>query len=437
MRADTAMSQHRHGHEKGMVDPRSGDRAIVRDDPSLPGLATVLDDDVLGAFLAASPDSPLTGPAQVTYLRYKPGTAVQATVRATSPDGAGSVLIGVQAVGPASAPKLEKMIRSARRRGAWCAYNGGLGLVAHEIAADRHLPGVARAVSRPGAQTLRYKPGRRWVGRVRWDEHEALVKAFTTGAARASATSTQAVLAAGLPTPELLGFDSRRDVVMTQWSPGRALDDVPEGEVSPTDLEEIGSILARLHAMPPRVGLTAGRPGEPFAGLTGISPAIPEAPARAAAMQVSAHALLVLVQPPASPATIHGDFSADQVLLRDDQGPLLVDFDRMGSGSAVQDLASWLAHALAHACLTSESGVGPHTLIDHAWTQAAPLFRGYRAESGRPIREKAVAASTALALLGRAAEPFRTRQPAWPAAVASILEVAQALLEPPAGRRAA
>jgi aminoglycoside phosphotransferase (APT) family kinase protein len=121
----------------------------------------------------------------------------------------------------------------------------------------------------------------------------------------------------------------------------------------------------------------------------------------------------------AADVLIHGDFSADQVVLAGDR-PVILDWDHVACGDPARDFGIFLAR------LDAQVADGAIASEDAALMGAA-LGDGYGAAAGR--LPEGIALQHARALLMLATEGFRIRHPDWPARTAVLLERAAALLE--------
>ena len=125
---------------------------------------------------------------------------------------------------------------------------------------------------------------------------------------------------------------------------------------------------------------------------------------------------------PAGPAVaLHGDFSADQVVVGP-TGTAIVDWDRAATGPAARDLGS----ALARLDLDGLRGAETATAAD-------ALLGGYAAV-GAPPSAADVVAHRARALLALVTEGFRERRPHWDEEIRAVLRRVEALCadSPPA-----
>ncbi len=400
---------------------RDADRHLARRDPAVPGLALALDDDALSAWMAARwvDPEPFLG-ARVTYVRYKPATALIAAVEVRT---AGGTLPALgRFVAPGGFGKLEKLEREADRApGAFTpVVDADRGVGVAPVTADRALPGVATLVGTEATDPphiLRYKPERRLVARVGTGAAARLVKAYRGGEAGAMAARHRAVASSGLAVPALLGVDGEVSLVATGWIEGVSLDAVDAGT---GDVAACGALAARLH----RAGVAGLPPAPPLsaelAGAVGaITALVPDA--ATAAVAVATGVLDALARASrVAPTPVHGDLSADQVLRRPGGELVVVDLDRASIDDPTVDLASFVAASLA-------AGGRPVDLDRHSAVVTAVLD-GHAAASG-PDVSAGLAPRIAAAVLQRAAEPFRYRRPGWEARVRHLVAAAGTALD--------
>ena len=344
-------------------------------DPALPGA---------GAVLALRP----------SYVRYKPGTSLIAAVRVNgAPAQAVAYPVGAH-------DKLGRLVRQARAAGELIRADEELGIAIVAASADRDLPGIRAALRRhPRAETLAYKPARRWVGRC--DECGVIIKAHAAGRAEPALAGHRA-LAPLVPTAELVRA-SDDGVIETRIVPGSPVADDAGARAA-------GRILARLHAAPAPGALAAresGRVTGPNGGsLAAVLPALAAREGRLADGIREALAASSLRAP------VHGDFSADQVV-SGPAGTFVIDLDRAGVDDPHVDLGSWIADEIARGVPRARAG--------------AALREGYLAEGGS-IVETDLLAHSAAGVLRRAAEPFRRQEANWPAECERMLAESEALL---------
>lgn len=395
------------------------DTALVAADPAIPGLGHVLDVGALLDRLTAgrSPLQP-TG-AVVEYVRYKPGSAVVAGLRLHTEEGPVAAFAAAWAA--PSTPKLAKLraYASDDPSGAGVLADESLLLALAPATCDRDLPGLrlvytGRDHVRPAgcgpARPLRYKPYRRWVGLAhRRSRPAAVVKVHRPGGVARHVQAVATLQVAGLPVPEPVAWCERSGLVAYRYRPGRALDDL-DGAAPPDDvLCEVGRLLARLHALP-----TPAAPAtDPHAAMRAAVRAVRAVRPGAAALAAAVTRRTTADQAGAAWVTLHGDLSADQVLLGPD-GVHLLDLDRLRPGPPEADLASWVAAEI------TARRASPHS--DPARVLGG-LLDGYTAAGG-PADPARLGPHVAAALLARATEPFRRREPDWPARVDALVAAA-------------
>lgn len=415
-----------------------GDAGVVARDPALAGLATLLDDAAFCAALAAAlPDRGIRR-ATSAYLRYKPATSCLATFRVEH--DAGETLVSARAQTAAALDKLEKNVRRADADGPLgpALVLPGAPIAVFPFPNDRSLralPAMAdprrrarllarKLPDRPALhdadlRVLRFKPERRFVAQlVGRDDERATLRVYAREFERA-ARAAASLARCGPRVPRRLAVSKRRHAIVLEWLDGET---VSSGLMRglPEHAAAAGAAVARLHAAgvadlpPPR------RDGDRLAfarAARTVARLVPEAGAAARAVGRAVAPDLDARRPAMA---VHGDFSADQVLLTDD-GPALLDLDEAGIGQPVGDLASFLASLEADVIA---GGVARGT-ADAARTA---LLDGY-ADAGGVCPDPGVLARwTAAALVRRAPEPFRHREALWPDRVEAIVGRAESLL---------
>ncbi|RJK93755.1 phosphotransferase [Vallicoccus soli] len=378
-------------------------------DPALPALAPLLDAAALGALLG--------GRVERRYVRWKPGTSFVLAAVLDRGDGPRDVV--ATATSAAARPKLAK---SARRAPAGSVLHAdpARGLLVTTPAADRDLPALralaegTAALVPPGAvlRRLAYKPQRRWVGAASSSGGTVLLRAHRPRDLERHAAAPRA-LAGGAPrTPALLGSDARLGLAVVEWVDGRPLDAaLAAGRASRDDVRSAGAALAALHARPVPAGLAARRRG----GAHGLRAAAAAVARLDPARGPDAHGLAARLErelgaAPAPAALLHGDFSADQVVLGTG-GAALVDLDAAGPGEPAEDLGAFAAAAALQG-------------LDEA-AVLGPLLEGYAGVRVPPPAGR-VALHRRAHLLRRAAEPFRTCRPDWHRELHRVLDEALA-----------
>lgn len=401
-----------------MLDVVSADARLVAADPAVPGLREVL--SPLGLVQRLAPGWGVRA-ARVAYLRYKPGTSLLAGLVLTADDGATSFATAL-ALGRGAPAKLAKVARAGEAddvgRGAVVDARAGVALA--DVTADRHLPGVRRVLRDTGATVtpLVHKPGRRWVARLEHaGEPALLVKAHRPATVPGLLAGYRAL--AGLPVASVATVRERRGTITHPWVPGLPLDRV-SGPGTPDLWSRAGAVLAEVHRQPPAGGLQrVDRTAQLPAAVDAVRAVMPlDVTARAGSVAERVRDGLAGT---GALRVVHGDFSADQVIVRpgapfDAAAPVtVVDLDRVGLDDPLADLASWYG-----ALVATGGGAGEPAEV------LAPLLSGYAAAGGVADLSR-LRLHCALAVLQRATEPFRRHLPDWPDRVAHLVAVAEEL----------
>lgn len=184
----------------------------------------------------------------------------------------------------------------------------------------------------------------------------------------------------------------------------------------------VGEALARLHRLPPHPALArvtrqedAGSLDQPCRTLAFLLPDLADEVGHLRDAVTTA-----LTRAPEQQVGIHGDFSADQVLLTAD-GRAIHDLDDAVVGDPARDLGT-LAAQLERRVLRGE-------LTDGARAAAVDaLLGGYARHADPPAGQ---APQTAAALLRLAPHAFRTRAPGWRLEAEALVHGAAALLAAP------
>lgn len=462
---------------------------------SLPALAALLDPDRLTELFGAA----LGGPLRTGALRYKPG--VSAVARAEVPATGAVHWVATFAPGAAGRPgKLDKVVSRGRARAGADAVlvrelPDGSRLAVGRIGADPDLGAplgqcgqdLVRDLGRAGAgpRLLRYNPRRRVVLTGADGDGATVVTKVTAGPAPADPVLLTRLAAAGIPvlapvataglprTDHALHYPWFGDGDLAGWA-GSATAGAPRAVAQAA--AEAGAALARLHVLgPAHLGvpgagpggspdaLAVGAPLDPgrklgalAADLTALDPGLAARLARAG--RAAAQALEALPGAPHAAGLLHGDFSADQVLVRRRPVPgrarlVLADLDRMRTGAAADDLGSFVAveqlDPLGRSAAVSSEGAGtpladglrdrsvvappgPADVPHGAGPLADALLAGYGAEAasigGAAPDRAAILVWAAVHVLGRAMAPFRATTPDWRQRTAERIALAERLL---------
>jgi len=296
--------------------------------------------------------------------------------------------------------------------------------------ADRMLPGLPRALDRKRAtrmveellglddmtlkrhatklELLRYKPERRAVMLLETVRREGdlserfLLRVHPPAVAAAAARSRASCATIGEQGlgPRFIGCEERTGTLLEEMLAGRA----PAPDCF-DHAEQMGALLARLHALPcPTNDAAAASAREEVADWFHFAPEL----------QHSALGLSDLA-PRSTTSWIHGDVHPDQVLIDELGNARLIDLDGLAVGDPQVDLGSWICD---HLMETDEVG------FEDA---AAPLLAGYRNAGGRPGETASLVRLVVHELALRAAASLRRMQVGALDRAHDLLERARAL----------
>lgn len=416
------------------------DAAVVARDPQLPGLATVLDPDLLAERLAVHLPGAVVTAGTATYVRYKPGTSCLVQHRLIV-DGS-ERWVTARAFAVRDGAKARKFadtgaVHDGPQRGSVFLEQETVAVLFFphdpQLPALRALavdetrgPMLGRVVAAPPDTTtftlVSHRPGRRFVAFVDGLAGErVVVKGYgpsgfprARSASKAFASADDAVVAARL------GSSARHRLLAFAWIPGEPLDRlIADGDATPAQLEELGCVLADFQSRRSRHLSRIERPAEALSVLEAAQAVAATAPAlaqrvREAAVRV-AQGLLEL--PPQSSA-VHGDFSADQVVIGD--RPAIIDYDTAGVGDPASDVARFAAVA----CAETVAGHLPKNVAERA---ADAVLAGHARATGSAVPASRLALYRAAWLLRLAPEPFRRRRRDWLGQTEQLVETAATL----------
>lgn len=286
----------------------------------------------------------------------------------------------------------------------------------------RLLPTLPRFATRSASPhqssvaPVRYKPGRRLVGRVSLveaDDTEPFVDGFFRwfGDERGSSIAqlSSVAHAAGLPVPRPIDVSTDGRLMIEESligvDGGVAVDD------GALDLEAFARTLRLFHRLPIDTAPMAPRRtvAEALAALDVL--ALVEPTLAAAVMRLTLH-LRGVDEPGGPPVLVHGDLHLGQLVVHHGNAQL-VDLERAHHGHAHTDLSSLAAHLLEL------------TIVDdghRAGRALGDLRRAWVADGGDGNDLDGV--PLACALVQRALLAFRTFDPRWPGLGAALLEQA-------------
>jgi Phosphotransferase enzyme family len=403
---------------------------LIERDRELIGLWALLEPELLLESLRLQlPDHDLREP-RTTYLRYKPRTGCIAAIELTL----NGRRLEVYAKALSESKKLESLERKRRGSGTF----GPSVIVLHDLQTavyafpkDRKLTALA-SLGDDGArpylieellpnqpeffgvmlEPLRYKPERRFVGKLKGSEDTAAIKVYLEhdfATAKHNAQCFQ--LCDAIRSPNVLGHSSNHATVIYEWLDGQVLH-----KPNAAQLEQVGAGLAELHAQQPTNLETRTFEQEAKAvlelaqWLTDLHPKL-ECSARSIA-ETLARAWQENT-PDLRPT--HGDFYQKQ-LLETGNGLGLIDFDEAAWNDPAIDLGNFIGHLERD-----------FLLRDGLPMQAQPLLEGYRGNGGVASDGRILLAS-AIGLFKLAPSPFRYLQSGWLEQTELILERCEQML---------
>ncbi|WP_104167792.1 phosphotransferase family protein [Arthrobacter sp. SX1312] len=393
-------------------------------DPALPALPAIFDPVGLSALFSR--------PVHADRLRHKQGVSAVARLRTRHPGqappadarrapDADPAPRWVATYAPHHAAKLDKTLARAANHGYDIDVIGLPGrhtLVAGPIGLDMKLHDTLRAfeghhrLSLGPGRVLNYNPHRRVVFRMETAAGATVCKA---GRADPAETAFLADLARrGVPVLQrIIPLDAPQAGTL-RYYPWFGQGDLQQvaGEDGHDAARSAGAALALLHAQPTDL---APRPARDLLHkLRTLNERDLHLTPGSQARLSRIHAALVRrLGDDDRTALVHGDFSADQVLV-DASHVVLADFDRSTTAPPGTDIGSFVA-----VDLLQERASG-RTLRGH-------FLDGYEDAGGR-IDQDTVLAWTAAHLLDRLDEPFRSCSPSWRDDTEERLEMLAALV---------
>ncbi len=416
------------------------DAKLVARENAIPGMATVLDTDAVADHLCRHLAGLDIGALRQSYVHYKPATNCLVTYRLTAGDT--EYLLYAKAYGPDAQVKFEK----TRRLSAIPSPLGPGTLVFDQIATAIYLFPVdhrlkaLKKIADSGEQhnlikhcypnqpelhagrltPLTYKPERRFVARLDLaDEPRAVLKFYTPAGYDAARAAARAFESRGaLQLARLAACSDRYHALACDWLDGHLLrellrqSDIAQ-EQKTAALQHTGAALADLQRQRPE-GLAHRSLENERSRLAAQAETIrhlaPDLFTRAE--QLAQRLADALGNIPPAVCALHGDFYDKQVLIRDGEAVIL-DLDNAALGDPAADPGLFIAH-LERDVLRNELDA------DDRMQFAEAFLQGYRKVGQQPDEER-IRLYTAIGLFYLAAEPFRYREPDWPARIEALL----------------
>ncbi len=422
------------------------DAMLVDRDDRMPGLRVLLDDEAFCARLQALCPGYEIGSARATYIRYKPFTSCLVAYE---------VEVGGKAVGVYARCHAEDQIVKVTnvRQRAEVRGELGHGLIAdpehclaifvhpndYEIRSLRRmfdgehtphrlariLPAHEHVHDAP-IETIRYKPERRFVGKLSASGGPAVsLRLYPASQYQKYCEKSWAFASKGaLLIPQLVGDSARYCALAHEWVDGTplmaSLEHAPWNGSSDV-LEQVALALGELHRQRPRLrtmyaasdyARAMTNAAETISVLDNDLGRIAGEIESAIKAQLSGRVWLS--------RAVHGDFTADQVLVQPSH-IVILDYDRAGYGEPGMDVGAFVAGLIA-------SALQGRLALDDALAQAAQFENAYRqANSDHDIRQIEIFIAGALMMM--APEPFRYRTSNWVEMSHRLLGFARKVLE--------
>ena len=418
------------------------DRQLVERDSTLPGLRILLDSNALLEILRNL--APLKEAVSVTlaYLRYKPGTSCAASLIVTLSSGESRHYFA-KALPPHRFqqswlhPKRQALIAAGDPNAPMALPD--VSIILMHPAHDRTLRALSilldddkrRALFKEFLPTtrnpesinwrfIRYKPERRAVIVLSHEEKRLAVLRFG-GSNEYGCMLQGAAVGAALGHTPLITLRGADRMLVTGWIAGNSLDPEHNGVPAPTLMAAAGKVLAKIHSAPfspPLVRTNAENIQALWRVMNTLTAIYPAAVERF--QNITIRLAQSMTANRDEQTLIHGDFSADQLVLSNHDGKLrLLDWDRCSCGSPLTDLATFQARLELQV-------IGQLISREQADASISAFLNGYTTH--REVEPHLLKSYCAWALLCLANEPFRTRSPNWPTQIEALLARAEQFL---------
>jgi tRNA A-37 threonylcarbamoyl transferase component Bud32 len=410
-------------------------------------MATVLDTDALTECLRIRLPGLDFHAVRQCYVHYKPATSCLVAYSLVA-DGT-EYLFYAKAYGPDAQVKFKKTRRLsgiATQLGPGTVIFDHIATAVYLFPVDHRLKALKRFADRDTQcnlvkqfypdrpelhagrlTTLTYKPERRYVARLDLAEKpQAVLKFYNPAGYDAARMAARNFESRGeLQLPRLAACSDRYQALAFDWLEGCMLNELlRQPDVAQQQkisaLQHTGAALADLQRQQPE-GLAHRSPDSERSRLAAQAETIghlsPHLSQRA--RQLAQQLADALGDRPPGVCALHGDFYHRQVLVRDDRAVIL-DLDNAVLGDPAADPGLFIAH-LERDVLRNELDADDRECFAEAFLQ------GYRQAGQQPDGER-TRPYTAIGLFYLAAEPFRYREPDWPARIEALLGRIEALI---------
>jgi tRNA A-37 threonylcarbamoyl transferase component Bud32 len=413
------------------------DAEVVRRDRTIPGLQMLLDNDAFADILRSSGAFPQVDEVQATYTRYKPGTSCLVSYRIKAAEVVTQIY--AKAYTPASSGKLQKARIKKKTPGILphgIAVLDDIGIIIYAFPHDHKLGSLANLFDKKKrrqllsrllpdhselwnvrATDLHYKPERRYVAKiVSKSGQRAVLKVYAEDEYPGAECGSRFIKSNGtLRVARCMGRSRRHHILIFEWIKGDSLRDaVRHPDFSVERVHDVGTALAEIHLQNQEKLRHRTREEEAVSTLSAaeafaaVCPTLAQ-PVRRFALRTAGN----LLKAPAQTSPIHGDFSPEQVLLRNGRIAVL-DFDSASLGDPAADIGTFRAR-LERDAIKGEMTPGRKEELMTA------LVGGYvSATQERPPSR--IGLYTAVALLQLLPDSFRYREPDWVRLAKQIFE---------------
>ncbi len=426
--------------------PHKGDEQLANRDKAIPGLKTIFDPTafpkLIGRAIGMIPNR-----AEINYVRYKPGTNCLVSYKVMFGDA--EHLVYAKSYSREQFIKLEKWMQTptadspVSEKGVYVFDD--LGIALSLFPNDRKIEQIKRlrdesyrsrfsnklldgdnAWTSGDLQTLRYKPERRFVAKLDTINRCNIVKVYAAESDYQKAKKGALLLSAAADPscPRLHGHSHRFRALVFEYINGTLLTDLMSSDAPDFEIfASVGKALAAFHRTGYK-GLTKrdattlqSEMNATSSLLTHLMPHL-----KVSVQRIHLALTELLEASPMRQTLIHGDFYADQIIIRNDE-PVILDLDEAALGEPAIDLGNFVAHL--------EMAAGSEKIPLQRVEEIRKSFcNGYRSNDGFSINEEQLNLYTLIALFNLTTRPFRVYQQNWAFAIDRIVNrIAELLYE--------
>ena len=268
-------------------------------------------------------------------------------------------------------------------------------------------------------EVVTYRPIERAVLRVRAGARTWYLKAVRPTAAPMVVERHSALLAAGLPVPEVVAADPARGWMLVSELEGPTLRERIKTDaeiwIEPAELQSLIGRLREVTTLDTEAFRSRLVDGPHHASL--LAAVLPDGKQRLARLTEHLGAAAARSRT-RERGFVHGDLHEAQLVVSDGRITGLLDIDEAGFGDPVDDIAVPAAQ-LRHRALTAPNGARIERFVDD-----------FLAECHADQHPDDVAAAMAAVLTGLATAPFRAQTEGWEHRVSAVLDLAERHIDP-------